>query len=161
VKVGSGRRHCLSLNAPITGVLKSRGVPFNGGVKDEATWHLFLFNGGGRGQPWRRREASCWRRLACSDSVREEEEEGRRVPWQTHSLRENVFPEICQGHVRAKWADEGKRQPRKEWVGTVKKEEGGQWGRGGISLAWPVGQDPGRGRLVGRADLWENGKINS
>jgi hypothetical protein len=47
------------------------------------------------------------------------------------------------------------------WASTVKKEEGGRWGRGGVNLGWPAGQGPGRGRPMGWADLWENGKINS
>jgi hypothetical protein len=62
-------------------------------------------------------------------SVREEEEDCRQVPWQAPSLGENVFPEIRQGCTRAQRADEGWRQPRKEWAGAVKKEEGGRWGR--------------------------------
>jgi hypothetical protein len=85
------------------------GAPFNGGMKVEATRHLFLFSGGGRGWPWRRCEASYRRRLACSDLVQEEEEEGRRVPWQAPSLRENIFLEIHQGCMWAKQADEGRR----------------------------------------------------
>jgi hypothetical protein len=57
--------------------------------------------------------------------VWEEEEEGRQVLWQVPSLTENVFPEICQGRTRA---NEGRRQPRKEWASAVKKKEGGRWG---------------------------------
>jgi hypothetical protein len=93
-----------------------------------------------------------------SGSVREEEEEGRQVLWQAPSLRENIFPEIRQGRAWAKRANEGRWQPRKEWVSAVKKEEGGRWGRSGVGLGWPAGQGPGRARPVGRADLWENGK---
>jgi hypothetical protein len=78
------------------------------------------------GRPWGRREADCRWRLARSDLVQEEEEEGWWVPWQAPSLRENVFPEIRQGRARAKRADEGTRHPRKEWAGAVKKEEGGR-----------------------------------
>jgi hypothetical protein len=55
-------------------------VPFNGGMKEEVTRGLFLFSGGGRGQPRGRREAGCQRWLARSGSEREEEEEGRQVP---------------------------------------------------------------------------------
>jgi hypothetical protein len=138
VKAGNDRRQCLGLKAPVTGVFKSGGASFNGGMKEEATWHIFLFSGGGRG----RCKVGCRRRLACSGSVREEEEEGRQVPWQAPSLRENVFPEICQGHARAKRAGEGRRQPRMEWGGTVKKEEGGRWGR--------VGQKGLAGLIKGR-----------
>jgi hypothetical protein len=104
-------------------------VSFNGGMKEEVTQCLFLFSGGGPGWPWGRREACYWWRLARSGLVREEEEEGQWVLWQAPSLRENLFLEICQGRTQAKWADEGRRQPRKEWVGAVKKEEGGQWGQ--------------------------------
>jgi hypothetical protein len=93
VKAGNGQHQCLVLKAPVTGVLKSGGAPFNGGMKEEVTWCLFLFSGGGRG----RREAGCRWWLARSTSVREEEEEGRLVPWQVPSLKENVFPEIRQG----------------------------------------------------------------
>jgi hypothetical protein len=56
--------------------------------------------------------------------VREEEEEGWWVPWRAPLLRENVFLKICQGRARTKQADEGRRQPRKEWANAVKKEEG-------------------------------------
>jgi hypothetical protein len=48
-------------------------VLFNGGMREEATQRLFPFSGGGRGQPWGRREAGCRRWLARSVSVREEE----------------------------------------------------------------------------------------
>jgi hypothetical protein len=126
VKAGNGRCQCLSLKVSVTGVFKSGGVPFIGGMKEEATRHLFHFSGGGRGRPWGRCKAGCRQRLARSGSVREDEEEGRQVPWQVPSLRGNVFPEIRQGCTRAKWADEGKRQPTKEWAGAVKKEEGGR-----------------------------------
>jgi hypothetical protein len=95
---------------------------------------LFLFIGGGQGQPWGRREADCRRRLERSGSVKEEEEEGRWVPWQAPSLRENIFLEIRQGCKRAKLANEGRRQPRKEWAGAVRKEEGGRRGR--VVLVW-------------------------
>jgi hypothetical protein len=115
------------------------GAPFNGGMKEEATRRLFLFTGGGRGRPWGRHEAGCQQQLARSGSMREEEEEGRRVPWQAPSLRESVFPEICQGHARAKRVDKGRQQPKKEWASAVKKEEGRRWGR--------VGQKARRGQL--------------
>jgi hypothetical protein len=86
-------------------------------------------------------------RLAHSASVREEEEEGWQVPWQVPSLRENVFPEIRQGRMRA---DEGRRQPRKEWASAVKKEEGGRWGR--VVSVWAGRQAKAQGgeRGVGR-----------
>jgi hypothetical protein len=41
------------------------------------------------------------------------------------SLRENVSLEIHQERARAKRADKVRRQPKKEWAGAVKKEEGG------------------------------------
>jgi hypothetical protein len=93
------------------------GASFNGGMKEVVTRRLFLFGGGGRG------------RLVRSGSVREEEEEGRQVSWQAPSLRGIVFPKIHQGRTWAEQADEGRRQPRKEWAGAVKKEVGGRWGR--------------------------------
>jgi hypothetical protein len=126
-------------------------------MKEEATRHLLLFSGGGRGWPLGWREAGCRQRLTRSGLVRREEEESRWVPWQAPSLRENMFPEIRQGRTWAKRADEGRRQPKKEWADAVKKEEGGRWGRGGIGLEWPTGHGPGQGRLVGPTDLWENG----
>jgi hypothetical protein len=49
VKAGNDRRQCLGLKAPVTGVFKSGGASFNGGMKEEAMWRLFLFSGGGRG----------------------------------------------------------------------------------------------------------------
>jgi hypothetical protein len=57
----------------------------------------FPFGGGGRGWPCGRHEAGCRRWLTRSASVREEEEEGRRVPWQVPSIRESVFPEYVNG----------------------------------------------------------------
>jgi hypothetical protein len=48
VKAGNGRCQCLGLKASVTGVLKSGGAPFNGGMKEEVTRRLFLFSGGGR-----------------------------------------------------------------------------------------------------------------
>jgi hypothetical protein len=91
VKAVNGWHRCLSLKAPVTGVLKSGGASFNGGMKEEATRHLFLFGGGGQGRPWGRHKAGYRRRLARSALVRAEEEEGQRVSWQAPSLRENVF----------------------------------------------------------------------
>jgi hypothetical protein len=125
VKAGNDWRQCLGLKAPVTRVFKSGGALFNGGMKEEeAMRRLFLFSRGGRGRPWGWCEADCQRWLARSVSVREEEEEGRRVAWQAPSLRENVFLEIRQVRARAKRANEGRRQPRKDWTGVVKKEEG-------------------------------------
>jgi hypothetical protein len=112
-------------------------------MKEEATQRLFLFSGGGRGRPWGRREAGCRWRLARSGSVWEEEEKDRRVPWQVPSLRENIFPEIHQGRTWAKWANEGRRQPRKEWDDTVKKEEGRRWGR--VVSVWASRQAKAQG----------------
>jgi hypothetical protein len=81
---------------------------------------------------WRWSGAARGRLLVAAHAlflVREEEEEGRWVPWQATSLRENIFPEIRLGCAWAKRADEGRQQPRKEWAGVVKKEEGGRWGQ--------------------------------
>jgi hypothetical protein len=52
--------------------------------------------------------------------------------------------------MRAKRADEGRRQPRKEWANAVKKEEGGQWGR--VVSVWASRQAKAQGgeRGVGR-----------
>jgi hypothetical protein len=90
--------------------------------------HLFLFRGGGRGRPWGQRKVGYRWRLVGSGSVWEEEEESRQ-------------------------AEEGRWQPRKEWADTVKNEDGGWWGWGGVSLGRPAGQGPGRWRPVGRADF--------
>jgi hypothetical protein len=110
---------------------------------------LFLFIGGGQGQPWGRREADCRRRLERSGSVKEEEEEGRWVPWQAPSLRENIFPENTP-RVQAGQAGQRREAAAQEGVGRCSEEGRGRpAGPGGVGLGRPSGQGLGRGKGSG------------
>jgi hypothetical protein len=81
VKAGNGRRQCLGLKAPITRISKSGGAPFNGGNVGGGDATSFSLQRRWSGAAMGLHEGGYWRWLACSGSVQEEEEEGRRVPW--------------------------------------------------------------------------------
>jgi hypothetical protein len=126
VKAGNGRCQYLGLKVSVTGVFKSGGGAVYWGNEGGGDATSFSLQRRWSGAAMGAVRSGCRQRLARSGLVREDEEEGRQVSWQVPSLRGNVFPEIRQGCTRANWADEGKRQPKKEWANAVKKEEGGR-----------------------------------